>query len=125
MSWTDAWIGLRWHDRARGPEAYDCLGLYLAVLRHRLDIDLPDPAVRRAHASRAVAALAPSFARVDAPLEGDALLFRERPGRLHVGYALTASDMLHVHHEGQGSCIDRYTSPRWSSRLEGIYRPHA
>ena len=33
--WTDAWIGIPYQDLGRGPDAYDCLGLFLAVQRVR------------------------------------------------------------------------------------------
>ncbi|MEN9059995.1 hypothetical protein [Ponticoccus litoralis] len=86
--WTDDWIGLPYAERGRGPEAFDCLGLWLALQRARFGREIPDPdcTMQAALKRSVVDGLRPQFDRVDAAEEGDALLFLSRrastPSRL-------------------------------------------
>jgi len=54
-------------------------------------------------------------------LEGDVILFRMDKRVKHVGLLLDSENMLHTL-EGCNSCIERWHSPIWESRLVGIYR---
>lgn len=125
--WSDLWIGLAYATRGRGPDTYDCLGLYLALNAVRLNRHLPDPGCDERVALResAVDCQRALYARVDRAEEGDALLFRASGRLLHVAYALDDRDMLHIGRNTGVSLIERWRSTRWLGRLEGIYRPHA
>ncbi|MEM6738939.1 MAG: NlpC/P60 family protein [Pseudomonadota bacterium] len=122
--WSDPWVGLPFEKLGRGPHAYDCLGLYLALVRERLGRELPDPrlTIMDAVRDRRVGALRAEFVRVKEAREGDALLFFFGRTAFHVGYALGARDMLHVGEGMDGSAIERWASPLWREKLEGIYR---
>lgn len=121
--WTDQWVGLPYRKLGRGPDAFDCLGLFLALQRERHGRDLPDPRCTMLQAAREQTAesMRPLFRRVDTAEEGDALLFRVAGRLLHVGYSVGSTHMLHVENEA-GSVIERWTTTRWLGRLEGIYR---
>ncbi|MGB0661333.1 MAG: NlpC/P60 family protein [Mangrovicoccus sp.] len=120
--WTDEWIGLPYQSLGRGPESYDCLGLFLAVQRARYGRILPDPLCTMSEAARRriVDASMPLWRRVDHAQEGDAVLFRVRGMVLHVGLALGPQLMLHVEDEA-ASVIEDFASVTWGQRLEGIY----
>ena len=122
--WSDAWIGLPYAELGRGPAAYDCLGLFLALERARQGRDLPDPACRPAEAlrRRVVERARPLWRRVAVAEEGDALLFRSAGRALHVAYALDDRDMLHTEARLGASAIEPWRRTGWLARLEGIYR---
>lgn len=120
--WSDDWIGLAYRELGRGPDTYDCLGLFLALQKARLGRKLPDPLCPMS-AARGAAFLAPyrsGWDRVELAALGDALLFRA--GRSwHIGFALDARMMLHIEDE-RGSRIEPFGSSLFGARLEGIYR---
>lgn len=123
--WSDDWIGVPYAERGRGPIAYDCLGLFLALHRARFDRVLPDPAcsMRDAVRNETVEALRPRYERVSHAREGDALLFRMAGRPLHLGFALDDQDMLHTLDDAEHSSrIERFRSASWLGKLEGIYR---
>ncbi len=120
--WTDDWIGLPYQKIGRGPESYDCLGLFLALQHTRHGRALPDPLCTMIEAARRHVAdqNRPSWRRVAVAQEGDAVLFRVRGMALHVGYALGPRLMLHVQ-DAAASVIEDFTDMSWRARLEGIY----
>lgn len=122
--WTDDWVGLPYAELGRGPETYDCLGLYLAVYRHRFGVSLPDPMISRFGSARprSVTGALGQYRAVDVVEEGDAILFRMAGGSIHVGYALDGKDMLHLEADAARSCIENWRSTRWLGRHQGIYR---
>lgn len=40
--WAAEYIGRPWHAGARGPQAFDCWGLFLAIQRDHFGRDLPE-----------------------------------------------------------------------------------
>ncbi len=40
--WADHYIGQPWHAGARGPDEFDCWGLFLAIQRTCFGRDLPE-----------------------------------------------------------------------------------
>ncbi|NDV53899.1 NlpC/P60 family protein [Salipiger sp. PrR003] len=121
--WTDAWIGLPYAVRGRGPTAFDCLGLFIALHLARRGVVIPDPACTMEDAVRlgTVDRYRAHFQRVDTAIEGDALLFLSSGRPLHIGYALDNSNMLHIDATA-GSRIERWRGMNWLGKLEGIYR---
>ncbi|APZ53753.1 NlpC/P60 family protein [Salipiger abyssi] len=121
--WSDDWIGLPYAERGRGPDAYDCLGLFLTLHRARFGRDLPDPGctIREAVREDAVQIYLPRYERVSVAQEGDALLFRMAERPLHLGFALDSDDMLHIDAIAE-SRVERWSRASWLSKLEGIYR---
>ena len=124
--WQSKWVGLRYKKLGRGPDAFDCLGLFLALHKARLGRVLPDPRCTMEEAARQSVAdqLRPQFVSVKRAdiQEGDALMFRVRSQLLHVGYALDGRDMLHIEEDSTGSVLEAWNRVKWLGRLEGIYR---
>lgn len=89
MHWAAALIGKPWRSAARGPQAFDCLGLGDWCCRHHFDEPLPS--LESVHASRWSRA-------VDAPRENDVLLMRNKFGQRHVGWVTRANGRLGVLH---------------------------
>lgn len=118
--WAEGWIGLPYAPLGRGPGAYDCLGLFLAVQRAEFGLELSyglvaqGPAELAAH-RRYIA----DWVRVEQACPGDAVLMRRGRG-WHIGCALDDRRMLHA--VDPGSVIEPFRSRKWGKRLEGIYR---
>ena len=125
-AWVDAWIGLPFALRGRGPGAYDCYGLVRAVLRERHGHDLPSwdeyDDLADVRALRSVVEDARGrFEPVEFPEEGDAILLRSHGDPVHCGLVVAQGWFLHTR-RGIGSALERWTSPRWAARVEGFYR---
>jgi cell wall-associated NlpC family hydrolase len=121
--WTDDWIGIPYRELGRGPEAYDCLGLFLALQRQRHGRNLHDPLCSMSEAVRRQVAQENSdmWRKVDTAREGDAVLIYVTGRALHVGYALDDRSMLHVETD-VGAVIEEFTGLGFAARLEGVYR---
>ncbi|EBA18406.1 tail assembly protein, putative [Roseobacter sp. SK209-2-6] len=121
--WSDDWIGIPYQELGRGPDGYDCLGLFLALQRVRHGRDLFDPLCSMTAAARMNLAdqVRPKWKRIERAEEGAAVLFRVKGFALHVGYALDYRHMLHASGEAGQSMIEDFTSSNWGTRLEGIY----
>jgi len=122
MHWTERYIGLPWEPGGRGP-AYDCLGLFLRLMRDRRGLVLPDPAcdLRGAAADAGVTDARRGWKPVQHALAGDAALFQVGANGLHIGYVVDPLHMLHI--EGpEGAVIERLNAPARARRLEGFYR---
>lgn len=95
LHWAAPYIGLPWRAGARGPQAYDCWGLFLAIQRAHFGRQLPEIPVD-ATDLRAIAGTFKShperqrWAFVTAPSTGDAVLLRQSRYPIHVGIWLEA-----------------------------------
>jgi cell wall-associated NlpC family hydrolase len=86
------WVGLAYAELGRGPEAYDCLGLFLALQRDVMGRDLPDPycLMTEARGAGLIDAQRPRWTPVAEAQLGDAMLFHA--GRAwHIGFAPDAA----------------------------------
>jgi cell wall-associated NlpC family hydrolase len=113
--WADL-LGKPWRKDARGPDAYDCVGLLLEIER-RLDHPVPD----YASDTHAVALAVAQWKLVTDPAPGDAILIRSANPRWHIGVVCGDGAMLHCR-EGIGVVKERYNSFPWKARIEGFYR---
>lgn len=123
MAWTDDWIGLPYEQLGRGPETYDCLGLFLALQRARFGRDLFDPMCTAAMALRrsVVEAQKESWREAVRVEEGRAILFRTAGRPLHVAYAVDNRRMLHTSQETGASVLEDIATSYSFRRIEGIY----
>lgn len=121
--WTDDWIGIPYQELGRGPDGYDCLGLFLTLQRIRHGRHIFDPMCLASVAARQKLAQAAKsdWTPVSVASEGDALLFEVRGMPLHVGYALDGRLMLHTSKDTGEVVIEDYRAPVWGDRLEGVY----
>lgn len=113
--WIDL-LGKPWRKDARGPEAYDCVGLLLEIER-RLGYPVP------AYASevRELATAMECWEPVSEPVPGDAILIRSVDPRWHIGVVSGGGWMIHAL-QGVGVVKERYNSFPWQHRIEGFYR---
>lgn len=115
--WRDL-LGKPFEDRARGPQTFDCVGLFLELQR-RLGRDLP------AYGSREIelymALVSDRWERVDKPEPGDGVLIYSDDPRWHIGTVAGGGYMLHVF-AGHGVSRERYDTFPWHKRIEGFYR---
>jgi cell wall-associated NlpC family hydrolase len=112
-----------YRDGGRGPDAFDCLGLFLAVQRDRFGRDLPDPAVLPGMPGHdgAASLLGDATIEVTDIQAGDALLFKMSLNFLHVATAISARDMIHIQ-RGSGCTIEPIGASKWRARLIGAFR---
>jgi cell wall-associated NlpC family hydrolase len=113
--WLDL-LGLPWRKDARGPDAYDCVGLLLEIER-RLGYPVPAYASELSELSLAMLRWEP----VETPIPGDGILIRSADPRWHIGVVCGGGYMLHSR-EGAGVVRERYNSLPWLNRIEGFYR---
>jgi cell wall-associated NlpC family hydrolase len=116
--WSDL-LGKPWRKDARGPEAYDCVGLMLEVER-RIGRDIPQYASEVSELALALGACE-RVAHESCALPGDAILLTSIHPRWHIGVVCGGGYMLHSR-EGAGVLRERYNSFPWQARIEGFYR---
>lgn len=113
--WLDL-LGKPFEKDARGPAAYDCVGLLLEIER-RLGRTLPEYDSREGVLIIALVDWEP----VSDPLSGDAILFRSCDPSWHVGIVTSDGWMIHAHPDC-GVVRERYNALPWHNRIEGFYR---
>lgn len=123
------YTGIPWRPKGRDRSTgLDCWGLLCLVFRKERNIELPeyggiDPSDE---------GLVRDLFSHDWPIKGfrevtgnpwpmDVILFRVLGSPTHVGVVADKCRVLHMM-EGAGSCIIRLDDPRWSRRIEGVYR---
>ncbi|MFW5909185.1 MAG: C40 family peptidase [Thiohalospira sp.] len=124
------YIGLPFADRGRGPEAFDCWGLYRWVLRREWGVALPSYAEDYPSALELaeVAALIRRESLVWGAVPrggerpGDMVVLRLRGDPWHVGLITEPGWMLHIHRRTD-SIHERYDSTLWRHRVQHIQRP--
>ena len=127
--WASAWLGLVWRAGARGPDAYDCWGMFLAVQRANFGRDLPEIPVDALNLRTVIQTFRDHpqrqhWSRVDSPQEGDAVLMRQSRYPVHVGVWL-AADGGGVLHCVQGNGVVFQSTAALAQhgwQVEGCYR---
>jgi probable lipoprotein NlpC len=106
----------------------DCWGLVVAIAKDLRSIDLPKYDTINTHLNINQASsllvntdLYKDCDVVDSVLEGDLLLFKVIGNPLHIGYAVSQSEMIHAD-PSTGTVIENFRSKKWQSRLYRIYR---
>jgi cell wall-associated NlpC family hydrolase len=106
----------------RGPQAFDCFGLFREVCRRRgvLVPEHPTP-MDLADREFAIVSVAATWRRLAAPQPWCAAVFRIGPFVSHLGVVL--DDGLRFIHASRGSgiAIEPLASPRWAQRIAGYY----
>lgn len=113
--WIDL-LGKPFQEGARGPAAYDCVGLLLELQR-RLGIAAPEFASTPAQLAPALA----YWERVSDPQPGDGILLRSDDPPWHVAVVCGGGYMIHAH-PSCGVVRERYNAFPWHKRIEGFYR---
>jgi cell wall-associated NlpC family hydrolase len=105
------YLGLPYRPGGDTRDGVDCYGLLRLVYRELCGL----------HLDEAEGVVGGEWRRVETARLWDALLFNIAGQPAHCGIALDNSEMLHIVRGGT-SCIERFTSMRWISRIDGIYR---
>lgn len=127
MSHYSKYIGLEFAEKGRGP-AYDCWGLCIYVLEEQQGIQgLPDfrtgyhSTTDKVCIPRLVDKEQQNWEKVEAPQEGDVILFALAGKPMHVGIMIDKQQFLHIT-RGINACIEKISSPVWVNRIQGFYR---
>lgn len=110
--WVNKYIGI-------GYDSLNCWDLIRSIYLSEFDIDIGD-ASQQSSSLREKDWINVINSQSSFNI-GDVLLFRDKEFEKHVGFALTPDLMLH-NTFGTNSCIERWNTPVWRSRLIGIYR---
>ncbi len=108
---------------ARGPAAYDCLGLALEIAR-RLGRRFPAFVSSEEELHAQLGAGACSLAdcpRVSRPDPGCAVLLKMAPDQHHIAFMIDRFRMIHTT-EATGCVIERTLEPMWARRIMGYYK---
>lgn len=127
--WAGRYIGLPFCEHGRDASGLDCWGLARLVLGEQFGISVPSYAREYANtqAQEELGALVRRETKLWQPVEagkemlGDVIVLRLRGQPMHVGLVLGDQSMLHIE-QFINSAIEKYTSRRWASRIEGFYR---
>jgi hypothetical protein len=122
----DDLFGARFADGGRGPDEYDCFGLFEELCRRRGETVAPEsnPVGERAKAAAIAAAIERGeWVRLAAPEPGCAVAFRIIPPFVsHIGMVLDCgSRFIHIR-QGPNVTVERLDSLRWKHLIAGFYR---
>jgi cell wall-associated NlpC family hydrolase len=129
-SWLSRYVGLPYRHGGRSLDGLDCLGLVQLVWQEQFGVPLPPYdgprwglCRNREDIGAAAVAYAKSFVTIPKGEEqlGDGILIRTRGLPLHAALVVGDGLMLHIE-EGNYSCIARYNSFEWASRIASFYR---
>ncbi len=124
------YVGVPYVDHGRGPDGWDCYGLYYYVSREHYGVEVPaystayptsDSQYRDAAVSAAIRAKAGAWQRVAEPVPGDGIVFNLAGQPLHCGIVIGDGIMLHCL-RGRGTAIEEFRTASWVKRIEGYYR---
>ncbi|HSU19900.1 MAG TPA: NlpC/P60 family protein [Acidobacteriaceae bacterium] len=118
-------IGKPYAEGARGPEAFDCLGLVLELQR-RQGRPLPayDSTPEEFARQHREGVLGPCR-EIAAPEPGCIVLLRMLHGERHLGTMIDPYRMLHTLRDVGRACSEGLRSPVWARRVMGYYLPEA
>ena len=116
--WRDL-LGRPYAEDARGPEQFDCVGLFLEIQR-RLGRAVPpypsDPML--------VPAARKQWERVETPAPGDAVLIVSHDPPWHIAVVLETEPQPWMLHSNSAMGVVRSRMDRfpWRNQIEGYYR---
>ena len=129
--WSTKYLGLPFEDGSNGPEAFDCWGFVVHVLRQEQGIELPvydhgmerdDPSGERTLRKALVEQHRPLYPRIDAPVDGALVLFLVAGRRPHIGICTGDNGVLHMTRTA-GAVIMPLDSPLIRNGIDGYYLP--
>lgn len=119
--WMDL-LGKPFTRGARGPAAYDCLGLALEMAR-RLGKQVPDYVSDETELHKQLGAGGCTLAdlpQIPRPVPGCVVLLRMSPTQHHLAFMVDAYRMIHAS-ATLGCVVERVLSPLWQRRVIGYY----
>lgn len=124
--WAAEYVGIPYIFGGLSRDGADCWGLVRLILAEQFGKDLP--AFSREDSPEALARIAAeasatiAAACVATPEVGDILLLNHNGAPSHVGIVVGDGYMLHTLGRLAGAALERYTSPRWAARIQGVFR---
>lgn len=117
----DELIGAPFAYGGRGPDAFDCYGLVMHLLRENHGIEVPDFASSSEQPviMARIATGVQDWEQVSAA-PGTVALFRIGRYISHCGYLLDSTRMIHTWEDSDGVVIERLDP--WKQRTVGFYR---
>jgi cell wall-associated NlpC family hydrolase len=116
-------LGKPFADGARGPDAFDCVGLAIEVQRRR-GLDVPnfvsDPA--ELHRQTAAGGFLDGCTRLNQAEAGCVALIRMGLNEHHLGVMVDAYKVLHTTAQTKGVVVERILSHLWQRRIVGFYK---
>jgi len=116
-------MAARYQAGARGPEAYDCFGLFAELCRRRgtpiPNHPTPDDLAQREADIHAAAAA--EWQPLATPEVGCAVVLRIGPWMSHIGMVLEGGRFVHTSSR-RGVTVQRLDAPEWAERIAGFYR---
>lgn len=111
MEWWFQYIGLPWVSKATGPDAYDCWGLVVHVLRKHFSTDANEYENIATSDHRAIQKAilqemhSGKWRKIEKPQAGAVVLMSS--GRMfhHIGIMVDSDKILHTH-EKTGCCLE-------------------
>lgn len=119
----DDLMSARYEEGGRGPDTFDCFGLFAELCKRRgLAIpDHPTPTDLHQRQSDIMIAAAAEWLRLDAPEVGCAVVLRIGPWMSHIGMVLEGGKFIHAS-KGSGITVARLDDVQWVKRIAGFYR---
>ena len=125
----DNYIGIPYASKGRTFQACDCWGIVSLFYQFVLHKELPplngeySDATNNGEVDKVVKNSKDMFIEVNYNERqyGDIILFNLQGNPVHAGVVLDHERMLHSL-AGHNSAVERYTSPVWDRRIEGVYR---
>lgn len=116
-------MSARYEEGGRGPDAYDCFGLFAELCRRRGVVIPPHPSPsddqQREMEIKSVAAA--EWIPLDAPEIGCAVVLRIGPWMSHLGMVLEGGKFIHASRHS-GITVSRLDDVQWVQRIAGFYR---
>jgi cell wall-associated NlpC family hydrolase len=115
-------VGKPWSKGARGPEAYDCLGLAIEIQRRR-GFTVPDFLSTEAELHRQLAGggFLAGCKKLEAPEYGCVVLLRTGVYEHHLGTMIAGHRMIHTTAQTRGAVTESILGPLWQRRILGFY----
>lgn len=115
-------LGKPWQEDARGPDAYDCLGLTIEVQRRR-GLAVPDFVSSEAELHRQLAGggFLADCIKLDAAEPGCVALVKMGVNEHHLGIMIDRFRILHTTKQTKGVVRERVLGPLWARCIVGFY----
>lgn len=123
MMRIDDLMAARYEEGGRGPDVYDCFGLFAELCRRRgAEIpDHPSPADLQQREGVIKAVSESDWAPLNAPEVGCAVVIRIGPWMSHIGMVVDGGKFIHAN-SSTGVTIARLDDLQWVKRIAGFYR---
>jgi cell wall-associated NlpC family hydrolase len=117
-------LGRPFKDGGRGPDEFDCWGLYryLLLRSNHWCPDYPRSGDPAEDAKRMLAAQDEGWDELPGPIFAAAVLLRCAGQECHVGFVLDEQRFVHIFKGSIGVLVSEFADPRYARAIIGFYR---